>query len=546
MIAEDEALRWTHALRKHANAPGLKPIQGLALTTAMKSAIDGPYGLFGMIGVGHGKTLLSWLIPEVVGAERPVLLIPPAMKVDYHRELAIWRTHYTFAPPHMMTYTELSTAKNSKTLEWHAPDVLICDEAHALRDPTSARTKRFIRYCDEHPECRVVILSGTTTTSSLHDYAHLIARALRGRSPLPHDYRTLDLWESVIGADGQPDGHAWNEVRHSLNAGRPLPDDEHERTRFVRRLFCNRLLSTPGVIGTDDSSCDAPLSLIARRIEVPASIIAVQQNLEKTWELPDAADESAIVDAATMARAASQVANGFFYRWDWGRTGMSETDREWQRRRSDWNKAVRDTLRYSAGPGYDSMLLVANACARGEGGRKVLAAYRAWHEPGPDGVPWRERPVPPTVTTWVDRYVVADVAGVLRERREPTIVWYASRAMGEALSAIPGLPVHGQGSATPSGGRHHVAASINVHGGGKNLQAWRRHLVIDPPANGKTWEQLLGRSHRQGQTAGVTVEVYQHAQRHRDAFAGAMADAEYVEDTQRIPQKLCYATRVGF
>lgn len=546
MDADVEAQRWTAALRKHPKAPPLKPIQGLALTTAMHSAIAGPYGLFGMIGVGHGKTLLSWLLPEVIGAEHPVLLFPPAMKADYHKELAIWSTHYRFTPPHPMTYTELSAAKSSTALDWHAPDLLICDEAHALRDPTSARTKRFLRYCDEHPECRVVILSGTTTTSSLFDYSHLIARALHGRSPLPHSYKELELWEAVIGADGEPDGHAWNAVRHALNAGRPLPDDEDERRRFVRRLFCNKLLSTPGVVSTDESSCAAPLTLRARIIPVPESVQRVQRNLDVTWELPDAADESAIVDAATMARAASQVANGFFYRWDWGKTGMSDDDREWQRRRSAWNKAVRDTLRCASGPGYDSMLLVANACARGEGGREVQRAWRAWHEVGPGGVAWSVRPVPPTVTTWVDRYVVADVTGWLRSAPQPAIVWYSSRAMGEALSAIPGLPVHGQGSATPVGGRHHVAASINVHGSGKNLQAWRLHLVLDPPANGKTWEQLLGRSHRQGQMDGVVVEVFQHAQRHRDALAGATADAEYVEDTQRIPQKLCYATREGF
>ena len=60
-------------------------------------------------------------------------------------------------------------------------------------------------------------------------------------------------------------------------------------------------------------------------------------------------------------------------------------------------------------------------------------------------------------------------------------------------------------------GREAVCASPRAHGTGKNLQQFARNLVANPPSDGATWEQLIGRTHRQGQEADeVTVEVYRH------------------------------------
>jgi hypothetical protein len=80
-----------------------------------------------------------------------------------------------------------------------------------------------------------------------------------------------------------------------------------------------------------------------------------------------------------------------------------------------------------------------------------------------------------------------------------------------------------------------------VHGKGKNLQAWNRQLVIEPPASGTVWEQLLGRTHRQGQRADdVIAVVYQHTDRVRAAVDRATAQARYIEQTQGTPQKMVF------
>jgi hypothetical protein len=82
-----------------------------------------------------------------------------------------------------------------------------------------------------------------------------------------------------------------------------------------------------------------------------------------------------------------------------------------------------------------------------------------------------------------------------------------------------------------------------VHGTGKNLQAFANQLVLQPPASGQTWEQLLGRMHRPGQNADeVRCDVLQHTWFAKANLVGALRDARYIEDSQNMRQKLNLAT----
>ena len=85
-----------------------------------------------------------------------------------------------------------------------------------------------------------------------------------------------------------------------------------------------------------------------------------------------------------------------------------------------------------------------------------------------------------------------------------------------------------------------MIASIGSNAEGRNLQAWHRNLVMAPPPQGRTWEQLLGRTHRSGQEADeVLVTVYLGCLEQLEAFRQATWDAEYIESSQQA-QKLCY------
>jgi hypothetical protein len=107
------------------------------------------------------------------------------------------------------------------------------------------------------------------------------------------------------------------------------------------------------------------------------------------------------------------------------------------------------------------------------------------------------------------------------------------------------VPYFGAGSeeiANERGDRS-VVASIQAHGVGRNLQMFSSNLVVSCPSAGADWEQLLGRTHRQGQQADeVTYEYF-------DTFdhevKTAVKDAEYIKGILGQDQRLLYCDKEG-
>ena len=121
-------------------------------------------------------------------------------------------------------------------------------------------------------------------------------------------------------------------------------------------------------------------------------------------------------------------------------------------------------------------------------------------------------------------------------------------AVGEKLVEMTDWPLFsgdGEGleQALKNGGT--VLASVRSHGVGANLQKYCQNLVLSPSPSGATWEQLLGRTHRPGQTADeVETIVYQHTPEVREALEKARANSEYIERSTWQRQKLNFAAVV--
>ncbi len=608
--AVDAARAWTAALRLDPAAPPLRPVQGLALAEVASAAASGsPRGLFGAIGIGHGKTLIALLAATVAGAERPLLLIPPDMRDPLTAYIAEWRVLYDITVPHIMAYSELSSAKAARTLDYMRPDLLIADEVHNLRHKTAARTKRVETYIKEHPECRCVLMTGSPTKSSLMDYAHLIDWALREYAPLPSFTSSRLQWASVLDADGDPDNASMASIwplatrvpgapatPYGPRSGGGAHVTPEERRGFAREGYRRRVTTVPGYLATVEASASQtiylrgilPLTAPAgsEKPGVPDAVSELLERLENTWTLPDpeaVADETGdeIDNAMAVARAAAGLACGFYYRWKWpGRN----RDVDWLDRRRWYHGEVRRALARSV-KGLDSPLLLGGWLSRhahevgdnaqvkptadGKPGAYAAAgfstslalSYRSWHDvrahgrgadPGA-GVRWCDIDPPPTETVWVHRWFVDDV--VARARKgPPTLIWWQSRALHEAFREA-GLTVHGAGSALPEGapgtptyGRpvKTVCLSIRVFGTGKNLQPWAHNLVCEPPSSGLLWDQKIGRTHRPGQLADeINVEVYTHTDGTRGAVYHAANEALYTEQTQGQPHRLRLATWTG-
>ena len=141
----DHALYWTAKLGR--TDAKLRKIQGEFLSTIAVFA-----GVFGSVGVGHGKTLMALLAGAACGAKRPLIMVPPALVSQMKAEAEYWSLHFKFPAPEIISYGILST--RSEILEQIKPDLIVADEAHALRYKNTARTRRFLRYFYNNPRCK--------------------------------------------------------------------------------------------------------------------------------------------------------------------------------------------------------------------------------------------------------------------------------------------------------------------------------------------------------------------------------------------------------
>jgi len=509
----------------------LRPAQARAL-----EALRLYRGLLGPIGTGHGKSLITLLAPVAAGAKRPLLLIPANMRVPLANERTKFAEHWRLAENlTVLSYSMLSVESGATALENLAPDLIVADEAHNLRHLTSARSKRLIRYFQEHPETRFAALSGTLTARSVKDYAHLAELALRDGSPLPLERFDLEGWSRILDSDQEPQGPTDYLLYQAL-----LPEWRnlnHERRAVARKRFAERLNVTPGVVATSDASVGA--SLLFEEIDVPPCDITrgALKELEKTWTRPDGEE---LPDAMSTARVGKQLSVGFYYRWAW-RGG--EPDLDWLTARNRWAAWVRFILLQGRAD-LDSPLRVRKALEAGRlvdpRGRALLEAWAAQeHKPEPDVEPvWLSDVVIRRAVQWAVQRLEEGVGG---------IVWYHERAVGERLAAY-GLPLYDAGRDAPVAWNEApvFAASITAHGTGKNLQPWAHNLILSWPASGSSAEHLLSRTHRAGQKSDeVFVDYIAHTRYLKFALFQSQRDARYIEASLNTPQRICYGSWVN-
>jgi hypothetical protein len=487
------------------------------------------HGLFGPIGVGKGKALITLLAPVVIGAERPVLFVPAQLRDQTLRKvIPMLRRHWRLSGRlRVVGYSELSLAKNKGMLHELAPDLILLDECHSVKNPQAARTKRLAEYMRQHPQTRVLAVSGSVTKRSLRDYWQLLLWALKpDLAPLPNAWRELADWADALD-EGVPD-----EQRKGPGALTRLCDEgEGPRDGYRRRL-----VETPGVVATAQSELGVSLRIVEAPVRVPGIVLGHMDRMRTTWTTPYG-DE--IAEAVELWRHMRELACGFFYRWD------PSPPAGWLSARKAWKALVRETLKHNR-RGLDSELLVSRWFARladeGRGDEALVKIWREWHEV-------KDTCKPNTVAEWVDPFALHHAAAWLQQSQaepgEGGIAWTEHVAFAERLAELSGFRYFGAGmkaSAEILDASGPIIASIAAHSEGKNLQRWSRSLVVAPPSSGKTWEQLLGRTHREGQEADeVSYEVWLHADELRASLRQALADARYIEQTTGARQKLLYA-----
>jgi hypothetical protein len=512
----------------------LRPLQAFSLSEVYDYG-----GLFCPMPVGAGKTLVSLLAPRILEAQRPLLIVPANLRaktVDH--DIPFYRKHWRVHPRlRVISYSKLSRApgvtetvvqdENGDALPsgvlWDLqPDVIICDEIHHLKNPKSARTRRFLRYFRAKPETTLIALSGTMTRKSLRDYWHIIQLCLPNGCPLPTSWTTAQDWADALDADVPEDKRVAPGALLEFCA-------EGEN---VRQGFRRRLMETPGVIGAMGISAfgdEEEPGIELHEVEpptVPPEVESAFEQLRATWSTPGGEE---ISDGMSLWRHASSLAYGYYTRWVWPN---DEPDVEWLEKRKAWKKFVRETLKNNR-RGLDSELQVANACDAMEYDsheRREWLEVRDRH--GPTG--------PPTEAVWISDWLVQHAAAF----QDAHIIWTRSPAVGERIAAAAGIPYFGAGNDGINdyeGSR--FVASIQSHGTGKNLQRYSKNLFVGMPYGGADWQQTMGRTHRPGQLEDVVQYfTYLHCKELWNGLQKALNEARYIEDTTEDRQKLLQAT----
>ena len=511
--AKDMAEQLTELLKTHRGTMSLRPVQATAL-----AEIGMRGGLFGIIRVGAGKTIISLLSASVAEAKRPVLLIPAKLVEKTQRDMEALSRHWQIQKTRIITYEWLGRAQAADALDSYKPDVIVCDEAHKLKNKSAAVTRRVARYMKANPTTKMIVMSGTITKRSLHDYVHLIRWSLKTEVPLPEGYNDLELWADAL------DERKGMLRRAEPGALRVLCNPEENQMwptnprEWARRAYRRRLIDTSGVVATQETSVDA--SIIVRYVEPPKSkaIDEAFDHLRKNWETPDGWP---LADALQVYRHAREMALGFYYKWE------PRPPRAWLDARKAWCAFVRQTLSHSRS--LDSELQVKRQFPN-------TPELREWERV-------RDSFKPNTVPVWLDTSVLDYCKAWLAT--ESGILWTEHVFFAERLSKESGVPYYGSGNVGDAE-KHHVEKpmilSIEAGREGLNLQAWSSNFIVSPPPNGERWEQLLGRTHRDGQEADeVTFDVAGFTIEQVESFWQARRDAEYVAASTGSPQKLLVA-----
>lgn len=546
--AEALAVEMTGLLKTDHGTMDLRPFQAIALHDLVAYG-----GLVCMGRVGIGKTLITFLAPYVCEAHRPLLVIPANLREKTRKDVYNYKDHWEISSMMAMeSYEMLARESKAHYLELTKPDLLIFDEAHHLKNTKAAitrRVKRYLHNCHldrikaeedptyvrQYPDPKIVLLSGTFTNRSLREYWHLLKWVLpREHIPLPLELAEFDMWCCAID-EKVKEGNRVKPGALSLlynDAERQLAADGNEMAA-ARRAYGRRLVETPGVVATTETFEGATLSINDIQLDLPKSVQTAFKLLRSTWELPPHGDEERgrdMSDGMMVAKAAKELALGFFYVWDpW-------PPEEWMNARRAWFSFVRGILSNNRRD-LDTEEQVKNAVLDGLYPHDKLANW----------VAIKDTFTPNVVPIWIDDFAVDAAAAWAKKNKG--IVWVYHTAFGKRLEEKSGMQYYGEGGFASDGSfiEDHpkgqpLIASITANKEGKNLQNWNKNLITHPPSSGAWWEQTMGRTHRDGQEAEhVSFEMFASCIEHYQAFYKALGDAIFVQDSTPMVQKLLYA-----
>jgi hypothetical protein len=415
-----------------------------------------------------------------------------------------------------------------------------CDSLKSLE---SARTMRVARYMADHwRTTRFCGWTGSLTDSSISDFAHLSAWALRGASPMPLERHIVDEWGRCL--DANPNPTPPGALIRMLEPGEPAS------MMNVRRAFRRRLAETPGFVMSSGrqvitNSAGEEVKITIKERVAPPIPERIQQALKiirkgrRPETLVGGKYDDIFETPMQQVTCARVVATGILHYWIFPNGEPDELIDEWFLARSMWFSELR---RYMLGGRLylDSQKLCENAAKRAWGDLPHDANLPEW--PAENWPRWRDimnRVEPEAKAARLDSFLVDDCAAWAVEKRG--IIWYEVREFAtwvqERAQELYGvhLPIFGEGAGAEivkERGDRSIIASLEAHGRGRDrLQfSFSNNILAQLPSSDRRLQQFLARTHRRGQQATeVSTELYQHTEEIQASLDSILRKGEYVE-----------------
>lgn len=523
--------RLSSALRTPTGCQDLKPLQATAL-----AEIAMWRGAWSPLPTGSGKTLLSLLAPRVLRLERPLLLLPAHLIEKTITEERGYRADWVLpAFRRIESYETLSRVSSAKMLSDYAPDGIILDEAHAVKNPQGPRWRRIKRYLDASDKhIPLIVMTGTPTGKSIRDFSHLLPYCVPRTNPTPMHYLDLDEWARALDCDVPP--HRRLRPGALLALGEGASDGGEEPETYARRAFRSRLRETPGIVMSEELQLPVPIRASSEIAPLGAAQEEAIAQLRRSWITPDG---EPIEDAVALWRHAREISMGFYSVWD------PRPPDDWRDARRAWHSECRDVIGSNRREIDTAEQLAQHLRAHPDHYPRAASRLAEWRRIEPAFVP-----TPSAV--WIDDTTIDWVAEWARANA-PAWIWTDRPCVGERLRSH-GLPYYGAEGVDAQTGlrsedhdpRRSAVLSRRANSTGRNLQFISRNLITDVPASAIDLEQLVARTHRPGQRAAcVDVTLLIGTCEDVDAFWKSHTRALYSQDLTGQPQKICHADLDG-